>query len=99
MTKQAPCFTYAEFKKSRDTYEARMAEIGKIIAREFPLAGSGPMGLTPDRIKADSRYQALRDSQSFFFSRLRSLNGANVKTYAKEIKADILAARLARLAG
>jgi hypothetical protein len=67
-----------------------------LASREFqaiPGIGSGPMGLTPDAIKASPEYCAAKKRFDLGFAALRHFNQTFVKTYAAEIRAERRAKR------
>ncbi len=80
--------TYEEAKVVKADLEAKLAAIVTP-----PLAGSGPMGLTPDHVKATPEWKAYRIAHDTAFAALRNFNGWYVKTFKKEIRAE---RRLAR---
>jgi hypothetical protein len=57
------------------------------------LAGDAPrpMGLTPDSVKADPRWQVAKHSVDWWFRALRNFNG----TYTKQFKSELAAQRRA----
>jgi len=92
----APGLTYAEFICERARLDAIEREAG---ARMSALgAGTGPMGLTPDAIRARPDYQAARGDQRRAMAALRALNGRYAVTYRREEIAARDARRMARLA-
>lgn len=48
----------------------------------------GPMGLTPDHIKASPEYKADKLNCTIAFNALRSFNKSFVKVFKKEIRAE-----------
>lgn len=48
----------------------------------------GPMGLTPDDVKASDTWKAAKKSYDIAFDRLRKFNAAFVKKYKKELGAE-----------
>jgi hypothetical protein len=51
----------------------------------------GPMGLTPDSVKATPEWKAARKACDETFEALRAFNSFYVKTFKAEIQADRLA--------
>ena len=58
-----------------------------------PGTGSGPMGLTPDHVKASPEWKAYRLAYDTAFAALRNFNGSFVKTFKAEIRAERAARR------
>jgi hypothetical protein len=56
--------------------------------RAIPGIGSGPMGLTPDAVKATPEYREAKARSDATFAALRNFNGKFVKLFAAEIKAE-----------
>lgn len=52
---------------------------------QFP---TGPMGLTPDEVKATPEFQAAKAAFDRSFQALRRYNGAYTRIYKHEIRAD-----------
>lgn len=86
--------TYPEFKRTVETYQA-IADKHSATLQTFPR---GPIGITPDEVKFSPEYQAVKQAYDRAARAIRDLNGTYAKTFAKEIRADIDAARAARRA-
>lgn len=76
------------------SYEEAKAA-GDVIARESKAAGDvmqafprGNMGLPPEHVRLSPEYRAANARSKIAFARLRAFNGAFVKRFAKEMKAD-----------
>jgi hypothetical protein len=61
------------------------------------ISGGGPMGLTPDAVKATAEWRALRAESAAAFQRLRTFNAWYVRAFKRELAAD-RAARYGRVA-
>lgn len=70
------------------SYKASLAQIedaaGKIL-NSFP---KGPMGLTPDHVKASPEWKAAYQAHARAFAALRDFNGKFVKAFKKELAAE-----------
>lgn len=64
----------------------------------IPGIGSGPMGLTPDAVKASPAYRAARARYDAATARLRKLNGLAMRHHGPAMRAHSIAARDARRA-
>ena len=53
--------------------------------KAIPGVGSGPMGLTPDDIKARPDYRIAKQAMDKTFAELRAFNAVYVKRFKKEI--------------
>lgn len=64
-----------------------------LLALTNELAGDAPrpLGLTPDHVKADPRWQVAKHSVDWWFRALRTFNG----TYTKQFKRELAAQRRA----
>lgn len=58
--------------------------IAQKAQKNFPGHGSGPMGLTPDAVRASPEYAALEATAKLAWNRLRDLNGFIGKHYRRE---------------
>ncbi|MGE5732779.1 MAG: hypothetical protein ACM37U_12605 [Gemmatimonas sp.] len=67
--------------------------------QELKVFPRGPMGLTPDAVKALPEYRAAKARVDKAFARLRAFNGVFVKRFAKELRAERAARTLARERG
>jgi hypothetical protein len=63
--------------------------------QEFPR---GPLGLTPDDVKASPEWQTAHRNFDIAFQALRKFNSTYTKTFAEELRHDRNAQRAARLA-
>ena len=95
-TLTAPSFSI--FKATRDALDAELSAATKSL-KAIPGHASGPMGLTPDAVKALPAWQAARARLDRAFAAVRAFNGANVKRYARELKAERDAKRERALSG
>lgn len=73
--------------------EADAAAKGRALAA---LSGGGPMGLTPDHVRASPAWREASAAYAEAFQALRRFNQGFVRLYAREIRADRDAARAAR---
>jgi len=71
--------TYQEAKEIRATIEANVGQTSAAL-RSFP---KGPMGLTPDAVKASPEYCAAKAAYDAAFNRLRTFNASFVKAFGK----------------
>lgn len=80
-------FTYAQAKSLasfRDSeYRAACAKINAVDG-----IGSGPMGLTPDHVRATSEYKSAKAQLDAAFAALRSANTFLFKNFKKELRAE-----------
>lgn len=79
--------TYTEAKQLRDTLADAVSKASAQL-RAIPGHGAGPMGLTPDHIKATPEWQEAKALTDATFKRLQRFNSIFVKQYRREIKAD-----------
>lgn len=84
---------YAAAKDKQAALEAESSRTSAIM-RTFP---SHPNGLTPDHVRATSEWKAAKAATDTAFAKLRNFNGAFVKSFAKEIKAERMARNAARM--
>ncbi len=84
---------YEVLKSRRDRLEAE-AKSASDALNAFP---KGPMGLTPDDVKASPEFKAARQRYQKAADQLREANSIIAKRFAKEAKADRDAERAARL--
>jgi len=85
--------TYADFLAIQENLKLAVRKIGALL-NAYPRAANG---LTLDANK-DANWSALKQAQARAFTRLRAFNGANVKSFEREIRADRDARRAAKLA-
>lgn len=84
---------FAAAKDKQAALEAESSRTGAIM-RTFP---SHPNGLTPDHVRATSEWRAAKAASDAAFAKLRNFNGAFVKTFEKELKAERMARNAARM--
>jgi hypothetical protein len=98
---------FKEYLNESDDYEAAKKRGADLEAKHnaatdalhsVPGHGSGPMGLTPDHVRATPEWQSAKRAAEKAFSALRNHNGDFVKHFAKEYKAERDARRAAILA-
>lgn len=53
--------------------------------KTIPGVGSGPMGLTPDDVRARPDYRIAKEAMDKAFAELRAFNAVYVKRYKKEL--------------
>jgi len=85
--------TYQEAKARQAALEANVKLAGAAL-RQFPA--NGPMGLTPDSVKASPEFRTAKACFDRAFSQLAAFNAAFVKTYRKEAAAERKARRNGR---
>lgn len=85
---------FAAYVTARDGLQ-RQLDLASAALKAIPGIGSGPMGLTPDHIRAGADYQNARRAYDTAHSRLARLNGANVKRFAPELRQEREARRAA----
>lgn len=76
--------TYEEAKAESALVEKEMFEAQAAIDA-FPR---GPMGLTPDAVRATPEWRAAKTRVDKAFARLRAFNAVFVKRFAKELRAE-----------
>jgi hypothetical protein len=74
-------------KQVKAKLEAEVELTSKVL-RGIPGIGSGPMGLTPDHVKASQFYRLASARFDAAFAALRAFNGNFTKQFAAEIKAE-----------
>lgn len=89
---------FAAFKAAQALLDAELSAATEAI-KEIPGHASGPMGLTPSAVKALPAWQAARARVDRAFAAVRAFNGANVKLYARELRAERDAKRERALSG
>lgn len=75
---------YAAAKAARAQLDATVHRLGAVL-QAFP---KGPMGLTPDAVKATPEYMAAKTDYETAFNQLRDFNARFLKAFPKEIRAD-----------
>lgn len=78
----------------RAAFEEAKAE-GVLVEKEMSAAQAaidafprGPMGLTPDAVRATPEWRAAKARVDKAFARLRAFNAVFVKRFAKELRAE-----------
>lgn len=89
--------TYAIAKQAKFAVEA-MHDAAAAVLNEVSGTERGPMGLTPDHIKATPEWKAAYRAERKAFNELRSYNGWFAKSFKKEMRADPTFNRHLRLA-
>lgn len=56
--------------------------------KAIPGVGSGPMGLTPDDVRARPDYRIAKEAMDKAFAALRAFNAPFVKKYAKQLRTE-----------
>lgn len=90
--------TFADAKALADDLHAGYTEAGRALNQFLDECGRGPLGLTPDHLKADVRYQALRAASERAFQACRDYNAQYTKRFKAEIAADRQARRALQVA-
>ena len=75
---------FEEAKTEQALLEAESDAAGAAL-KVFP---KGPMGLTPDVVRATPEYRAAKARSDKAFQRLRDFNGVFTKRFAKELRAE-----------
>lgn len=78
-------WAYSKARAERDKIEADVARCGAVL-RAFPTVG--PLGLTPDSVKAAPEYRSAKIAYDAVFARLREFNASFTKLFADEIRAE-----------
>jgi hypothetical protein len=76
----------------RNIFEAQMKDAAQAL-KSIPGVGIGPMGLTPDHVKASPDYQETRRRFEWDFDSLRKFNAWYVKTFKRELARERAAKR------
>lgn len=98
MAKRNPSpLSWAEFRAERDRLMAEN-EAASRAWNALPGVSSGPMGLTPDAVKASPAYRAARARYEASHAALRAFNRAHAASFTKETAREIVERRAARLA-
>lgn len=93
--------TFAQAKAHADFLDAEYTRLSRILA-SVPGVGTGPMGLTPDSVRARPDYQEAKREADKAFADLREYNAWFVKQFKKEYRAwrrERDKARMAKIAG
>jgi len=80
--------TFETAKSQRALIEAELASLGAILRAFRSEAEIGPMGLTPDHIKAMPEWKAAKHNYQVAFEKLRKFNAVFVKKFKKELAAE-----------
>jgi len=73
----------------RNEIDARLrAASAELKALTDELGGTGPMGLTPDHVKADPRWQQAKARFDTLFQALRQFNAVYVRKFKRELAAE-----------
>jgi hypothetical protein len=83
--------TYQEAKAIRASIEGEVKRLGDAL-RLFPV---GPMGLTPDAVKASPEFRAAKSAFDVAFAQLRTTNDYLRRAFSTEIRAERRARRAA----
>lgn len=75
---------FEQAKAERDEIERESDEADAVL-KTFPR---GPMGLTPDSVRATPEWKAAKARSERAFARLRAFNTVFVRRFAKEIRAE-----------
>lgn len=89
---------FATATQRRDAINADLRDATAALkALTNELAGDAPrlMGLTPDSVKADPRWQVAKSTVDKLFQTLRQFNGAYTKQFKRELAAQHRANRYA----
>lgn len=76
--------TYDEAKAQADTLNAIVKVAGDAL-KTFP---KGPMGLTPDAVRATAEWQTAKATYDNAFARLRAFNARFTRIFASDIRAE-----------
>jgi hypothetical protein len=84
--------------QQRDAINAELSNATdalKALTNELAGDAPRPMGLTPDSVKADPRWQAAKSKVDRLFQTLRNFNGTYTKQFKRELAAQHRANRYA----
>jgi hypothetical protein len=84
--------SFADWRAARDAIERELETIA-VRWKAIPGNGAGPMGLTPDSVKAGPAWQSCNREHARAFAELRRLNAYGVKRFARELALERRAAR------
>ena len=70
-----------------------------LALRAIPGSGSGPMGLTPDHVRARPDWQAANERYNVAHAAVRSFTPSFMRAHGKRYAVEMSAARAARQAG
>lgn len=83
---------FAAYKAERDRLIAAMRAATQTM-NELKAGHAGPMGLTPDHIKFSAPYRAAKREYDLAHAAMAKLSSANLKRFAKALRAERDAAR------
>jgi hypothetical protein len=89
--------TFAQAKSRADELWERSSVMSKALDAFCDQFPKGPMNLTPDHVRAMPEYVMLKAAADSAFASMRAFNGPYVKKFKKEIYADTMARRAAKL--
>jgi hypothetical protein len=84
--------------QQRDAINAELSNATdalKALTNELAGDAPRPMGLTPDSVKADPRWQAAKSKVDRLFQAMRQFNGTYTKQFKRELAAQHRANRYA----
>jgi hypothetical protein len=84
--------------QQRDAINAELSNATdalKALTNELAGDAPRPMGLTPDSVKADPRWQAAKSKVDRLFQAMRQFNGVYTKQFKRELAAQHRANRYA----
>ena len=84
---------FADALKVKEDLEAEADAASKAL-QKFP---SGPMGLTPDAVKATPKFQKARQRYALADKMLRDYNTVFLRAYKKEYKAYVAEKRASKM--
>ena len=87
--------TYTEYREQKGRLQAALKRASEAMEM-FPR---GPMGLTPDDVKASQEWKIAKGEQDRAFAQLRAFNGLHVKRFRQEDALALEAGRAAKLKG
>jgi len=79
--------TFEQAKAIRDQLDAAAAAAGRAI-KAVPGVGTGPLGLTPDAVKASPEWRAARAAYDTAAAKLRGFNMFFTRQFARELRAE-----------
>jgi hypothetical protein len=80
--------TYPEAYAQKLVIEKAAFDAARVL-RYIPGVGAGPMGLTPDAVKAKPEYQQARAAADKTFQTMRAYNAWFCKKFAREYRAAV----------
>lgn len=89
--------TYADAKAIHDMLHDAYDRTAKALGA-IPGVGTGPMGLTPDAVKATPEFRQAHANFHRVHETLRAFNRPFLKRYRREYQAELMARRAARAA-